>query len=217
VAKKTILAAYSLQTLGLPLPQHDRSRSEQRGAPLSQPAGRYDSPERHRRVSQERAALETCTCRDSEQGRTALRGGRHRRVCFTASLAGAGPSQAASAVFPTGAPAPALQTGLYAHPRVLPNGRGVCRAQLGAAELQDGVTAVSQQWINVPSQPLESFCVCSFPDFSPYNFVLSLTFWHPLPFQELRMPQAGLHANTSRRREGGEAPALCPVTTKAGV
>lgn len=51
-------------------------------------------------------------------------GGGMGRVWITAIHAGAGPSQATAAVFPTGVPAPAPQTGPYGHPGGLPNRRG---------------------------------------------------------------------------------------------
>lgn len=98
---------------------------------------------------------------------------------------------------------------------------GACRAQLGAAKLQDGMTGVSQLQVNVPSwqwKALESLCVCSFPDFSPCNFALSLTFGIPRPSESsaCHRQQTPLCANM-RRREKGAAPALCPISTQAGV
>lgn len=98
VAKNTILTTYICQKnssgLGFLLLPRDQSHSEQQRVLLSQPAGHYDSPERNRWISHEHATLETCTCQDSEQGRTALPGGRygkgvnHSNPCRSRALPG---------------------------------------------------------------------------------------------------------------------------------
>lgn len=88
-------------------------------------------------------------------------------------------------------------------------------------ELRGGMTGVSLLRVNVPSQqwkPLERVCVCSFPDFSPCNFVPSLTpgILCPSESSTCHRQQPDPRANVWRR-DKGDSPALCPISAQAGV